>query len=515
MIIKNPIILKEARARMRGIKSYVPLSIYSILLSLIVYITFLVIYIIAAKWDFHLAYDKEYGRDLFIALSYIQIVLIFIISTAFNVGAITQEIEHKTYKFLKVTPLSSFDILIGKILSTIIYSLLLLVISLPIIFLTVILGGISYIEIIKTYIIILSYTIFISSFAFYTSTIYSKTTTAVAVFYFTLFLYLFLPLFFYYFLFLSPQNTLSLINPLFSLSVQFFFYDFIKIFNIKIPIWVGSVIINSFFTFYILSLSHEKIYNSEGYKIIFTRISFLILFLFLIFYLASSLQEFMWKGVQKYQYAIFSISIFALLIFAAQSFAIGELKTDEVNLNIKEFFKKLLNIKDVFKNKVSSSLIYIIILLILSEISLIIIAQLINFRIFSISTLTLILFTATLFWTVFLFLLNFLFKGKYLARSIFFFIFLFINLGIFIPGMPHFLIFEVEEVNLLGYFFLLLNPGLSILNLTNPNFWLLERIALNPYLNPYVFIPNSIILQLFLLLLFLGLIFFLQRRYEK
>jgi ABC-type transport system involved in multi-copper enzyme maturation permease subunit len=85
----------------------------------------------------------NYGQGLFLYLVLFQMVLLAFITPALTAGAISSERERQTIDLLFVTKLPSFAILWGKLLASMSFVLLLLLLSVPIFSLVFLFGGIE------------------------------------------------------------------------------------------------------------------------------------------------------------------------------------------------------------------------------------------------------------------------------------------------------------------------------------------------------------------------------------
>lgn len=138
----NPVLLKEARTRMRGARGVWILGGYLAVLggTLTLYYT---------SW---LASSAPYvaglgsgavGRELFGMVTGTQAFLVVLIAPAIAAGAITLEREQRTLDMLEVTPLRRPAIVLGKLLTAFAFVALLVVSSLPLASVCFLLGGVS------------------------------------------------------------------------------------------------------------------------------------------------------------------------------------------------------------------------------------------------------------------------------------------------------------------------------------------------------------------------------------
>ena len=109
----NPVMLKELRGRMRGIRAFIVLTIYLGLMSGFTALLYLIL--IAQNQASGSASAGQIGRVLFVGLVGIELMLIIFIAPAFTAGAITGERERQTYDLLQTTLLASPSFVIGKL----------------------------------------------------------------------------------------------------------------------------------------------------------------------------------------------------------------------------------------------------------------------------------------------------------------------------------------------------------------------------------------------------------------
>lgn len=148
----NPVMLKELRGRMRGIRAFVVLTIYLGLMSGFTALLYL-IYTSSAQASGS-ASAGAIGRVLFIGLVAIELLLIIFIAPAFTAGAITGERERQTYDLLRTTLLASPSFIIGKLESALGYILLLLFSAIPLQSIAFLFGGVTELEVILSFVIL-------------------------------------------------------------------------------------------------------------------------------------------------------------------------------------------------------------------------------------------------------------------------------------------------------------------------------------------------------------------------
>ena len=138
----NPIVAKEYRSRMRTWRSPVAMTVYILLLGGLGWAVFSAM-ASSARSGFNSAQAANYGQGLFLYLVLFQMVLLAFITPALTAGAVSSERERQTIDLLFVTKLPSFSILWGKLLASMSFVLLLLLLSVPIFSLVFLFGGIE------------------------------------------------------------------------------------------------------------------------------------------------------------------------------------------------------------------------------------------------------------------------------------------------------------------------------------------------------------------------------------
>jgi ABC-type transport system involved in multi-copper enzyme maturation permease subunit len=138
----NPIVAKEYRSRMRTWRSPLAMTIYILLLGGLGWAIFAAM-AASARSPFNGGQAANYGQGLFLYLVLFQMVLLAFITPALTAGAISSERERQTIDLLFVTKLPAFSILWGKLLASMSFVLLLLLLSVPIFSLVFLFGGIE------------------------------------------------------------------------------------------------------------------------------------------------------------------------------------------------------------------------------------------------------------------------------------------------------------------------------------------------------------------------------------
>ena len=138
----NPIVAKEYRSRMRTWRSPLAMTVYVLLLGGLGWAIFSAM-AYSSRNSYNGGQAANYGQGLFLYLVLFQMVLLAFITPALTAGAISSERERQTIDLLFVTKLPAFSILWGKLLASMSFVLLLLLLSVPIFSLVFLFGGIE------------------------------------------------------------------------------------------------------------------------------------------------------------------------------------------------------------------------------------------------------------------------------------------------------------------------------------------------------------------------------------
>lgn len=166
MEIPNPILVKEMRTRMRGKRAFIVLTGYIVLLSAIIGLIYMVFTKNAPPSLLNTA-----GMILSAVLIYVQMGLICLIAPTFSSSAISSEREQETFSLLVASLATPSTILVGKLGAAASYLLLILFGSLPLIALTYSLGGVDFVDIAKSYLVMIVAGVTFCSVSFMWSTL--------------------------------------------------------------------------------------------------------------------------------------------------------------------------------------------------------------------------------------------------------------------------------------------------------------------------------------------------------
>jgi ABC-2 type transport system permease protein len=175
-LLRNPVAVRELRSRMRGRRAFVVLTIYTALMSTLVLIVYLAFS--AASNNSFGPSSRQAGKAVFGAVLSIQVFLVIFIGPAFTSAAISGEKDRKTYDLLRTTLLPARSLVIGKLISALAYVFLLILVSIPLQSIAFLLGGLSFIELFLSQVLIIISAVTYALIGLYFSTVMRSTLSA-------------------------------------------------------------------------------------------------------------------------------------------------------------------------------------------------------------------------------------------------------------------------------------------------------------------------------------------------
>src|SRR5690606_4269007 len=151
-VTDNPIFVRELRRRMRGKAMVFSTNAYIFFMCLVA-AGILVYYGLMAQATRGGQYTQV-GKQLFNSIVVVQAFLVVLVASAITSGLATDEHERMTCGFLRLTTLSPFSFIMGGLLSTMLYAVVVLVCALPILCVSFLYGGVSPSEIILIFLLL-------------------------------------------------------------------------------------------------------------------------------------------------------------------------------------------------------------------------------------------------------------------------------------------------------------------------------------------------------------------------
>ncbi|TWT04792.1 ABC transporter permease [Planomicrobium sp. CPCC 101079] len=174
-LLANPVLVKEIKLRFRNMKSFTGILFYLIAMSIFVFGFILLTTSFSGSGYFR----PDESFMLFSMMTYIQLGLILFITPALTAGTISTEREKQTLNILLTTSQTSFQIIFGKMTSSIAFLLLMIISGLPIYSLVFLYGGVSPNQLFVIFLFYLLTLLTIGSIGVMFSTLIRKTIVAI------------------------------------------------------------------------------------------------------------------------------------------------------------------------------------------------------------------------------------------------------------------------------------------------------------------------------------------------
>ena len=175
--------VKELRGRMRGRRAFIILTIYLLLLG---GFALMVEQIMEQQFQNPFAGTSAtagpaIGQAIFAAVLLLMTLQVVFLAPSSTAGAISLEREKQTLELLVTTPISSFAIVIGKLLSALVYVFLLIAASVPLMAVVFVFGGVGPEDIVRGYIVLIVTALGLGSFGLLCSSLVKRTTASTAI----------------------------------------------------------------------------------------------------------------------------------------------------------------------------------------------------------------------------------------------------------------------------------------------------------------------------------------------
>lgn len=137
----NPIVKKDVKVQSRSMKICWGVFIYELILAFVFFLAILVI-----RQDNYYTTDNIYSSmvQLYPTLAVTQLVILGIVVPVRTAASISGERERQTFDIMMTTGMTPFSVVMGKVATAIIQSMLFVVASMPVMALPFIIGGMSW-----------------------------------------------------------------------------------------------------------------------------------------------------------------------------------------------------------------------------------------------------------------------------------------------------------------------------------------------------------------------------------
>jgi ABC-2 type transport system permease protein len=175
--------VKELRGRMRGRRAFAILTIYLVLLGGFALMAERLFEANASRgFGGTSAFaGAQIGQGIFAALLMLMTLQVVFLAASATAGSISLEREKQTLELLIATPISSLAIVLGKLLSALVYIFLLIAASIPLMAVVFVYGGVGPEDVLRGYIVLIATALGLGSFGLLCSSLVKRTTAATAI----------------------------------------------------------------------------------------------------------------------------------------------------------------------------------------------------------------------------------------------------------------------------------------------------------------------------------------------
>lgn len=185
--LNNPIISSEMKTRMRSWRSPIALLVYIFIL-VIFLLLFTSITLSAMRYGSGSADFSEVGIVIFHTLSIVQFFIIVLVAPASTAGAISSEREKQTLDLLLCTQMSPTKIVIGKLISSLLWILLMFISSIPLYSIAFLFGGVNPLAVVTVMLYYFLVSLAAGGIGLFYSTVFKRTVTSTVMAYLTIFM---------------------------------------------------------------------------------------------------------------------------------------------------------------------------------------------------------------------------------------------------------------------------------------------------------------------------------------
>jgi len=174
----NPILEKDLKTKMRGWRTPVLLSIYLLFLGGVLFLFFLANNQIF-NYSGYSVFNPRIAVNAYNVIAIFQFSLLMLIVPAITATAISGERERQTLDLMLCSDISTWSIIIGKLIVSIAHIMLLVIASLPIMGTVFLFGGITFGEIMLMFLFYVITALMVANLGIFISTVFRKNVTAI------------------------------------------------------------------------------------------------------------------------------------------------------------------------------------------------------------------------------------------------------------------------------------------------------------------------------------------------
>ncbi|HCO95673.1 MAG TPA: hypothetical protein DIU00_17295 [Phycisphaerales bacterium] len=167
--LTGPIFDKELRVSSRRRRNYVLRFFYVALMTIFLVLVWIPMMARSGSNLYQISRMAETGKFIVVYMVWFQFCAIQVLAVILLSTSISEEIYHRTLGLLMTTPINSFQIVMGKLFSKLLQLVLLLAISLPLLAIVRVMGGVPWNYVISSLCITLTTVIFVGSLSLFFS----------------------------------------------------------------------------------------------------------------------------------------------------------------------------------------------------------------------------------------------------------------------------------------------------------------------------------------------------------
>ncbi len=179
----NPVLARELKQRMRGRHTWVVLTLYLAVLAVILRWVFVTASRDTSFGGINLVGSAGVGRAVFQWLLFFMLLLVCFIVPGLTAAAISGERERQTLVSLQISLLRPRSIVLGKLLASLAFVVLLVVASLPLVTIPFLVGGVSASEVAQGLVMVLATAVVLACLALMCSALLRRTQGATVLAY--------------------------------------------------------------------------------------------------------------------------------------------------------------------------------------------------------------------------------------------------------------------------------------------------------------------------------------------
>ena len=187
-IMDNPVITKELKGRMRHRQGFTMLTVYLGLIGFFIGLVYLFLAEDGSIASGNPSYLQTVGKVIFSTVVLLELLMVSFIGPSLTSGAISSERERQTFDLLRTSLLSGRALIFGKLVSAVVYLLLLIFTAIPVQSLAFFLGGVGMAELLISTLMLVVTAVFFCALGLFFSSFAKRTLTATVSSYATILL---------------------------------------------------------------------------------------------------------------------------------------------------------------------------------------------------------------------------------------------------------------------------------------------------------------------------------------